>query len=608
MAEAVEMPALGESVTEGTVTQWLKQVGDEVAVDEPLLEVSTDKVDTEIPSPVAGVLLEILAEEDDTVEVGAVLCKIGDSDEQGADEGGEEAASNDAEAEDDAPAEGEDEASDDESAADDADQQPADGPASGGGEGEKVTMPALGESVTEGTVTQWLKSEGDSVEVDEPLLEVSTDKVDTEIPSPVAGTLQKILAQEDDTVEVGEALCIIGDGASALSGEDEPSGEEEKEQAPAKAADDAPPPPPAADEKPAAAASPAEAEDEDEAEDDEPEATSPSEDERTTNAPEEDEPVPTGSKPTRAAKPGQVYVTPIVRKLAKEKGVDLEGLTGSGVGGRIRREDVLEAAKKAEASKQDSASQASKPQRKPIEPSPLRGKTEKMSRLRKVIASRMVESLQTSAQLTTVIEVDVTRIAKLRAAAKDGFQQREGTKLTFLPFFVKAATEALKGHPKVNATIKGDEVEYRDVENIGIAVDTERGLLVPVVKNAGDLTIPGIAKAINDLAARTRESKVTPDELSGGTFTITNTGSGGALFDTPIVNQPEVAILGVGTIVKRPMVQRDADGNDVIAIRSMVYLALSYDHRLIDGADAARYLMDVKARLEAGEFDAEVGL
>lgn len=592
MAEAVEMPALGESVTEGTVTQWLKEVGDEVAVDEPLLEVSTDKVDTEIPSPVAGVLLEILAEEDDTVEVGAVLCKIGDSGEAPEADAGDDAAA--APADEQAPAQEQAEAE----AEAPAPEQSAGESASG--EGEKVTMPALGESVTEGTVTQWLKAEGDSVEVDEPLLEVSTDKVDTEIPSPVAGTLQKILAEEDETVEVGEALCIIGDGSA--SADDAPEQSEQE-------ADDVPPPPaPAADEKPAEASSPAEAEDEGEDEPADEPAPSPSEDERTTNAPEEDEPVPTGTKPPRAAKSGQVYVTPIVRKLAKEHGVDLEGLKGSGVGGRIRREDVLEAAKQAQSAKPAEQAQASKPKSKPIEPSPLRGTTEKMSRLRKVIATRMVESLQTSAQLTTVIEVDVTRIAQLRAAAKDRFQQREGTKLTFLPFFVKAATEALKGHPKVNATIKGDEVEYRDVENIGIAVDTERGLLVPVVKNAGDLTIAGIAKAINDLAARTRASKVTPDELSGGTFTITNTGSGGALFDTPIVNQPEVAILGVGTIVKRPMVQRDQDGNDVIAIRSMVYLALSYDHRLIDGADAARYLMDVKARLEAGEFDAEVGL
>mgnify|MGYP002744475811 FL=1 len=307
-----------------------------------------------------------------------------------------------------------------------------------------------------------------------------------------------------------------------------------------------------------------------------------------------------------------------MRKLARDKGIDLTTLTGTGVGGRIRKQDVEEAARRTEAAKAAAqaapapaaaapAAPAAKPTAGAVD-TELRGTTQKMGRLRQVIAERMISSLQTSAQLTTVVEVDVTRVAALRARAKNDFLAKNGTKLTFLPFFVAAATEALKAHPKVNATIDDKQVTYHDVEHIGIAVDTPRGLLVPVVKNAGDLNIPGLAKHINDLAARTRENKVNPDELSGSTFTITNTGSGGALFDTPIINQPEVAILGLGAIVKRPRVITDADGGEAIAVRSVCYLALSYDHRLVDGADAARYLMTVKKRLEDGDFAGELGL
>ncbi|MDO5700051.1 MAG: 2-oxoglutarate dehydrogenase, E2 component, dihydrolipoamide succinyltransferase [Bowdeniella nasicola] len=574
MSETVQMPALGESVTEGTVTQWLKSVGDTVEMDEPLLEVSTDKVDTEIPSPVAGTLQKILVEEDETVEVGTDLCLIGDGD---ADAAPAEEPKTDESTDTAEPAE--------ESPEETTTEEAPKGSPSGGGSGQSVQMPALGESVTEGTVTQWLKSVGDTVEMDEPLLEVSTDKVDTEIPSPVAGTLQKILVEEDETVEVGTDLCLIGDGDADAAPAEEPKTDESTDTA-------------------------------------EPAEESP--EETTTEEPSEE---PTTEKPSpadterapsrrdRALGGEQLYVTPIVRKLAKDKGIDLTEVEGTGIGGRIRKDDVLAAARKAEEAKRaahsspkvDSTS-APAPRRASTEPSPLRGTTEKMSRLRQVISARMMESLQSSAQLTTVVEVDVTKVASLRARAKDQFLEREGAKLTFLPFFVKAATEALKAHPKINASVQDKEVVYHDVENIGIAVDTERGLLVPVIKEAGDLTISGIAKKIADLAERTRSSKVGPDELSGSTFTITNTGSGGALFDTPIINQPEVAILGVGTIVKRPMVVRDTDGNETIGIRSMVYLALSYDHRLVDGADAARYLMAVKARLEEGDFAAEIGL
>ena len=449
-----------------------------------------------------------------------------------------------------------------------------------------VTMPALGESVTEGTVTTWLKSVGDRVEVDEPLLEVSTDKVDSEVPSPAAGFLAEIRVPEDETVEVGAVVAVIAAQA--------PSAPAPAVQPAAPVAAHAAPPAPAAHAAPPVPVDPF------------PGAQALA---KTADAaPSAPAPVP--------AQAVSGYVTPIVRKLAREAGVDLAAVVGSGVGGRIRREDVEAAAAAMRAAQETaspagarSASGAPAPSAAPDrEPSPLRGTTEKMSRLRQTIARRMVESLQTAAQLTTVIEVDVTRVAALRARAKDAFATAHGTKLTFLPFFVKAATEALRYHPKINATIDGAQVAYFDHEHIGIAVDTPRGLLVPVIKDAGAKTLAGIAESINDLAARTREAKVGPDELSGSTFTITNTGSGGALFDTPVLNMPETAIMGVGTIVKRPVVVKGADGADAIAIRSMVYLSLSYDHRLVDGADASRYLMDVKRRLEEGDFEADLGL
>ena len=572
MSESVKMPALGESVTEGTVSSWLKAVGDTVEADEPLLEVATDKVDTEVPSPASGVLLEIRVPEDETVEVGTVLAIIGDPSEAGS-APAPAAPAPQAAPEPPAPAPAPAPAAEA--------PAPAAPQAGGSAEGTEVTMPALGESVTEGTVSSWLKAVGDTVEADEPLLEVATDKVDTEVPSPASGVLLEIRVPEDETVEVGTVLAIIGDPSEAGS-------------APAPAA----PAPQAAPEPPAPAPAPA--------------AEAPTPAPAATAAPAAAAPVSSGASGS--------YVTPIVRKLAKDKGVDLSSVTGTGVGGRIRKQDVEAAAKAAEEARAAAAAQApaaeasapaaaAKPaSAKPEVDTTLRGRTEKMSRLRQVIADRMIDSLQTSAQLTTVVEVDVTRVAALRARAKNDFLAKNGTKLTFLPFFVQAATEALKAHPKINASIEGKNVTYHDVEHVGIAVDTPRGLLVPVVKNAGDLNIPGLAKRINDLAARTRDNKVNPDELSGSTFTITNTGSGGALFDTPIINQPEVAILGLGAIQRQPRVIKEADGGEVIAIRSVCYLALSYDHRLVDGADAARYLMTVKKRLEEGDFGGELGL
>ena len=569
MATSVTMPALGESVTEGTVTTWLKQVGDTVELDEPIVEVSTDKVDSEVPSPVAGVLLEILVPEDETVEVGTEIARIGDASEASAAPAASAAAPVAAPA---APV-----------------AAPVEAPAGAPAQGTEVRMPALGESVTEGTVTTWLKSVGDAVDADEPLLEVSTDKVDSEVPSPVAGFLAEIRVPEDETVEVGTVVAIISSSAPSAA----PVAEAAAPAAPTAPVAPAAPAAPVAPAAPAAPAAPV---------DPFPNASTLAQ--TASAAPVVETPV---------AVTGSAYVTPIVRKLARELGVDLASVSGTGVGGRVRREDIEAAAAAARAAVAAPAAPVAPaapaaPATAVREPSPLRGTTEKMSRLRQTIARRMVESLQTAAQLTTVIEVDVTKVAALRARSKDAFLAKHGTKLTFLPFFVKAATEALAYHPKINATINDKEVTYFDYEHVGIAVDTPRGLLVPVIKNAGDKDIAGIAASINDLAARTRDSKISPDELSGSTFTVTNTGSGGALFDTPVLNMPETAIMGVGTIVKRPVVMKGADGADVIAIRSMVYLSLSYDHRLVDGGDASRFLMDVKKRLEEGAFEADLGL
>jgi 2-oxoglutarate dehydrogenase E2 component (dihydrolipoamide succinyltransferase) len=432
-------------------------------------------------------------------------------------------------------------------------------------------MPALGESVTEGTVTRWLKGVGDTVAVDEALLEVSTDKVDTEIPSPAAGTILAIDVPVDSTVAVGARLALIGVAGSAPV-------------APVAVA-------------PVAVAPVAVA----------PVAVAPVAVAPAPVAPVTATPVaPVAVAPVSNT---DAYVTPIVRKLAAENGVDLTRVQGTGIGGRVRKEDIL-AAKPAPVLASQPAQSASAPAAKsaPVAVSPLRGTTVTMSRLRKVIAERMVESLHVSAQLTTVVEVDVTRIDRLRQAAKGSFEAREGVKLTFLPFFAVAVCEALKQHPVLNASVNGDQITYHGSEHLGIAVDTERGLLVPVIRDAGDLNMGGVARKISDVAARTRDNKITPDELGGGTFTITNTGSRGALFDTPIINQPQVAILGLGSVVKRPMVMKGSDGGENIAIRSMVYLALSYDHRIVDGADAARFLVTLKERLEAGNFESDLGL
>jgi 2-oxoglutarate dehydrogenase E2 component (dihydrolipoamide succinyltransferase) len=566
MTFSVTMPALGESVTEGTVTRWLKKEGDHVAVDEPLLEVSTDKVDTEIPSPVAGVLQKIVVPIDSTVAVGAELAVISESAGSAAPVVAATVAPVVAAPVAPvvvAPV----------VAAPVVEVKPVAAAAAGS---TIVSMPALGESVTEGTVTRWLKKVGDAINVDEPLLEVSTDKVDTEIPSPATGTVLSIDVAVDATVAVGARLASIGVSGSTPVSTSTPT-------APA---------------TPAVQKTP------------------------TPVAPAVVVPAPVVTPPVAPAPVAPVsqsirnedsYVTPIVRKLAAEAGVNLSTIKGTGVGGRIRKEDILAAAPKIAASPTLAALTTSAPasistHAAPIAVSPLRGTSVTMTRLRKVIADRMVESLKISAQLTTVIEVDVTKIDRLRKAAKESFEAREGVKLTYLPFFAVAVCEALKQHPVLNSIVEGDQITYHAAEHLGIAVDTERGLLVPVVKDAGDLNMGGIARKITDVAARTRDNKITPDELGGGTFTITNTGSRGALFDTPIINQPQVAILGLGAVVKRAMVVKDADGGETIAIRAMVYLALSYDHRVVDGADAARFLVTLKQRLEEGRFESDLGL
>ncbi|WP_432075689.1 2-oxoglutarate dehydrogenase, E2 component, dihydrolipoamide succinyltransferase [Streptomyces wuyuanensis] len=600
MPVSVTLPALGESVTEGTVTRWLKAEGERVEADEPLLEVSTDKVDTEIPAPASGVLASIKVAEDETVEVGAELAVIDDG--TGAAAAAPAPAAEQAQApapEPEQPAQAE--------AAPAAEQAaPAPAPTAeaaaggGGAEGTDVVLPALGESVTEGTVTRWLKEVGEEVAEDEPLLEVSTDKVDTEIPAPTSGVLLEIVVGEDETAEVGAKLAVIGaPGAAPAAPAAAAPAPAQPAAAPAPAA---PAPAPAAPAPAAPAPAPAQPA---------PAAAAPAPAQPAAPAPTQ--PAAPAPAPAAAAATDEgAYVTPLVRKLAAESGVDLSSVKGTGVGGRIRKQDVVAAAEAAKAAAAAPAPAAAAPAAKKapaLEVSPLRGQTVKMTRMRKVIGDNMMKALHGQAQLSSVVEVDVTRLMKLRARAKDGFAAREGVKLSPMPFFVKAAAQALKAHPVVNARINEDEgtITYFDSENIGIAVDSEKGLMTPVIKGAGDLNLAGIAKATADLAGKVRGNKITPDELAGATFTISNTGSRGALFDTIIVPPNQVAILGIGATVKRPAVIETAEGT-VIGVRDMTYLTLSYDHRLVDGADAARYLTAVKAILEAGEFEVELGL
>jgi 2-oxoglutarate dehydrogenase E2 component (dihydrolipoamide succinyltransferase) len=592
MATNVTMPQLGESVTEGTVTRWLKNVGDVIKVDEAIVEVSTDKVDTEIPSPVAGVLLEIKAAQDSVIPVGGVMAVIGE-----AGSATPSAPAPVAPVVKTPPPAPKPEPVIEKPVV----QTPPPAPApvappvvvpAASGSSVNVVLPALGESVTEGTVTRWLKNVGDSVSLDEAIVEISTDKVDTELPSPAAGVITEIKVSQDQVAAVGAVLAVISSSAGAVA---------PKPATPAPApVVQTPPPAPKVETVVVPQAPPV-----------------------ATPTPTVFATTPSSSKDT--------YATPIVRQLAKEKGIDISTISGSGVNGRVKKEDVLNATG-TPAAAQVVASPVAPPAAaavsapvatptpvsapaKPAAPAasveqPLRGRIEQTTRLRRVIAERMVQSLHISAQLTSVIEVDVTKISSLRNKVKDSFVAREGVKLSFLPFFAKVAVETLKEFPIVNATISADatQIAYSDAIHLAVAVDTPRGLLVPVIRDAGDLSIAGLSRKIQDVANRTRDNKVTPDELSGGTFTLTNTGSRGALFDTPIINQPQVAILGTGAVVKRPVVVKGNDGNDQIAIRQMVYLALTYDHRLVDGADAARFLSSMKVRLEEANFESELGL
>ena len=561
MANSVEMPELGESVTEGTTTQWLKSVGDTVEVDEPLLEVSTDKVDTEIPSPVAGTIIEIKADEDDTIEVGEVIAIIGDEDEAGS-------ASNDSSAD-----KGEEEAEEKK------EEPKADSSNGGSGDAADVEMPELGESVTEGTITQWLKSVGDTVEVDEPLLEVSTDKVDTEIPSPVAGTLVEILADEDDTIEVGAVIARIGDeNATASSSEAKPEPQEEKKEEPKAEEKEDKKPEPKAEEK---------------------------------KESKQDSSLNTSAKVNNGD--NVPYVTPLVRKLAEKHGVDLNTVEGTGVGGRIRKQDVLAAAGEGDAPAKSGAQSDNSPRArwstKSVDPAKqeLIGTTQKVNRIREITAAKMVEALQISAQLTHVQEVDMTAIWDMRKKNKQAFIDKHGANLSFLPFIVKATAEALVSHPNVNASYNPEtkEMTYHSDVNIAIAVDTPKGLLTPVIHKAQDMTLPQIAQQIAELADKARNNKLKPNDLTGATFTVTNIGSEGAMLDTPILVPPQAGILGTAAIEKRPVVVNE-NGQDAIAIRQMCYLPFTYDHQVVDGADAGRFITTIKDRLQTADFQADL--
>ncbi|MBF0580752.1 2-oxoglutarate dehydrogenase, E2 component, dihydrolipoamide succinyltransferase [Corynebacterium sp. ED61] len=629
--EDVVMPELGESVTEGTITQWLKQPGDKVEVDEPLLEVSTDKVDTEIPSPVAGTLVEILANEDDTVDVGDVIARIGDGSAKASksedkaekkEEKAEEPAQSEEPAKSEEQAESNDDADEQESSSD---SDSADSSSEGGsGEAEDVVMPELGESVTEGTITQWLKQPGDKVEVDEPLLEVSTDKVDTEIPSPVAGTLVEILANEDDTVDVGDVIARIGDGSAKASKSEDKKSDSKKTES-KKAETDADKKTEQSDEteesvpdesteikESSSEEKSGEAKKEDAREKAAEKAKEVAqEDEKKNNSSEAKSSSSADSQPSSDSLP---YVTPLVRKLADKHGVDLSQVSGTGVGGRIRKQDVLaaangESAGEAQSGKSEAPASRNSTFKVDAKKAELRGTTQRVNRIREITAAKTLESLQSTAQLTQVHEVDMTRVAELRSKSKEAFQDKHGVKLTYLPFFAKAMVEALVDHPNVNASYdaQSKEMTYHGQVNLGIAVDTEAGLLSPVIHDAQDLSLPELAKAIVDIADRARNKKLKPTDLTGGTFTITNIGSEGALTDTPILVPPQAAMVGTGAIVQRPIVLTE-DGAAAIAIRHMVLLPMTYDHQVIDGADAGRFLSTVRDRLETGDFEADLEL
>ena len=612
MSVEVVMPQMGESITEGTVSKWLKAVGDKIEKDEPVLEISTDKVDAEVPSPGAGVLLEIRHQEGETVEVGTVVAVIGEAGEQPAAAksdgagpvaeppaaeiptpeiltGAQAAAAGSA-----SSAQNGANTSSEKENVGVADTGTGNGPesvqpqaAAASGPATEVVMPQMGESITEGTVSKWLKAVGDSIEKDEPLLEISTDKVDAEVPSPAAGTLLEIRVNEGETVEVGSVVALVGSGVSGQKSETQSPGPEQQVQAAA-----------SAETKPQAAAMPA------------------------VSAPE---PVRTAAAGANGSPRGDASVeelrrtksSPLVRKIAEEHGIDISRIPGSGISGRVTKDDIMSfietgAALRPEdlmvgkARTASASASALRPQAAADGPSAVRpsvgDRVEKMSVMRKKIAEHMTFSKQTSAHVTSVYEIDMTNVAKFRERNKNEFQSRYGTKLTYMPFIFQAVTNSIRQYPIVNAQVSGDSIIYKGDINLGMAVALDWGLIVPVIKRADTLSLSGLALAANDLADRARAKKLNPDEASGGTFTITNPGVFGGLYGTPIINQPQVAILCVGTIEKRPRVLTTPDGDDYIAIRTMAYFALTYDHRVVDGADAEKFLAHMKDYLETAEF------
>ena len=627
MSVDVVMPQMGESITEGTITKWYKQVGDKVERDEPLFEISTDKVDAEIPAPQGGVLLEIRNQEGETVEVNSVVAVLGEEGESAS--SAPSAASSPAEApkaEEPQPAVEEVKATpavEESKPAPVETAQPATASTSSEASTEgatEVVMPQMGESITEGTITKWLKQVGDTVERDEPLFEISTDKVDAEIPAPVAGTLLAVNNQEGETVEVGKIVALIGVvGASVSSA---PPKQAVEATAQATSADV----PSVETAKTEAQAQP----------------TAQQENVQETEGRSYDYGRPGAIQDAQNGTNGNSSVedlrktksSPLVRNIAKEHGVDIARIEGSGMSGRVTKKDILEYIDSGASFKpQDllvktptatpSSAPAQTPQATPaqtsqIVPAPqakapsftaptlqtaIGDTIEPMSVMRKKIAEKMVISKQTSPHVTSVYEIDMTSVVKFRNQNKDAFQQRYGTKLTFMPFIFQAVTDALRAYPIVNSQVSGDQIVYKGDVNLGMAVALDWGLIVPVIKNADRLSMAGLAMTANDLAERARAKKLNPDEVQNGTFTITNTGTFGGLFGVPIINQPQSAIMCFGTIEKRPKVITTPDGDDVIVVRSMAYFALTYDHRIIDGADAEKFLAHVKRYLETTQFN-----
>jgi 2-oxoglutarate dehydrogenase E2 component (dihydrolipoamide succinyltransferase) len=565
MSVEVVMPQMGESITEGTVSKWLKNVGDKIEKDEAILEISTDKVDGEVPSPGAGVLHEIRHKEGDTVEVGTVLAVVGAEGEQPAAAPSQPAAAPVAVIPPTPAAAAPEPLA--KAAAAEVPSRPA---ASTNSSATDVIMPQMGESITEGTVSKWLKSVGDKIGKDEPLLEISTDKVDAEVPSPTAGTLLEIKVNEGETVEVGAVLARVGaEGAAQTAA-----------------------PPVAALTPVTAAAEPQRAQ-----------VTAPVA--RTAAAGSN------GSARTvedlRRSKS-----SPLVRNIAKEHGIDISRIHGSGMSGRVTKSDILSFIESGAALRPQDllvkpashAGQPVAPANAAPAPAPMTGdRVENMSVMRKKIAEHMTMSKQTSAHVTSVYEIDMTNVARFRERNKAEFESRYGTKLTYMPFIFQGVTNAIRSHRIVNAQVAGDQIIYKGDINLGMAVALDWGLIVPVIKNADTLSLSGLAVTANDLADRARTKKLNPDEVTGGTFTITNPGVFGGLFGTPIINQPQVAILCVGTIEKRPKVFTSSEGDDYIAIRHMAYFALTYDHRIVDGSDGEKFLASLKQFLENTQFN-----